>query len=266
MQQAEDFRAESRALAAILAPLPEADFNRSTLFKGWTVDDVIGHLHMFNVGAEKTLRGGAAFRDFFAPILAGMQAGRTLREIQSPWLGGLRGRALFAAWRDTAERTADAYGAADPRSRVQWAGPEMSALSAITARQMETWAHGQAVFDLLGLEREETDRVRNIAHLGVATFGWTFVNRGLPVPDPAPQVRLTGPSGAIWEWNPPQDDNRVDGRAVDFARVVAQTRNLADTGLRVRGATAAAWMAMAQCFAGPVESPPAPGQRRKTGG
>ena len=51
----------------------------------------------------------------------------------------------------------------------------MSARSSITARQMETWALGQEVFDVLGLERVNTDRVRNIAYLGVSTSGWTFM-------------------------------------------------------------------------------------------
>ena len=53
MQQAEDFMAESRALANIREPLTEAEFAAPTLFKGWMIDDVIGHLHMFNVAAEK---------------------------------------------------------------------------------------------------------------------------------------------------------------------------------------------------------------------
>ena len=54
----------------------------------------------------------------------------------------------------------------------------MSARSSITARQMETCAHAQEVFDCLGQYRADTDRIRNIAHLEVNTFGWTFVNRG----------------------------------------------------------------------------------------
>lgn len=259
MQQAEDFREESRALAAVLDPLSNADFDRPTQFKGWTIGDVLGHLHLFNVAATETLAG--RFEAFFAPIAKMLAEGRTLREAQYPWLDGLAGRALFDAWRDTAETTADAYAAADPKTRVQWAGPDMSALSSITARQMETWAHGQEVFDVLGLERVETDRIRNIAHLGVATFGWTHVVRGLPVPDPAPHVRLTAPSGAVWEWNTPQPDNAVTGSAVDFARVVTQVRNVADTGLATRGETAARWMAMAQCFAGAPEAPPPAGAR-----
>lgn len=263
MQQAEDFREESRALAAILDPLEEADFDQPTLFKDWTINDVVGHLHMFNVAARTTLESAGAFQAFFAPIAAGLAQGKTLLETQYPWLDGLKGRALFKAWRAEAECVADAYAAADPKARVQWAGPEMSALSSITARQMETWAHGQEVFDALGLERVEADRIRNIAHLGVATFGWTFLNRGLPVPDPAPHVRLTGPSGAVWEWNDPQPENRIEGRAVDFARVVTQVRNISDTDLRVTGDTARDWMAMAQCFAGLPEDPPAPGARHR---
>ena len=159
---------------------------------------------------------------------------------------------------------ADAYAMADPKQRVKWAGPDMSALSSITARQMETWAHGQAVFDLLGLDRAEADRIRNIAHLGVSTFAWTFVNRKETVPEPAPHVVLTGPSGAVWTWNDEQPGNMVQGSAVEFSQVVTQVRNLADTSLQVDGEAANRWMTQAQCFAGAPVSPPEPGSRYKT--
>lgn len=261
MQQAEDFRQESRALAKVLEPLADAAFDQPTQFKGWTIDDVMGHLHIFNVAAEKTLESETAFAAFFAPIQQALGEGKTLLETQYPWLDGLRGRALFEEWQITAERVADVYAAADPKRRVKWAGPDMSALSSITARQMETWAHGQEVFDVLGVKRQEQDRIRNIAHLGVSTFGWTFVNRRLPVPDPAPYVQLTGPSGVVWEWNAPQDDNVVRGSAVEFAQVVTQVRNVADTQLQAVGAVATDWLAMAQCFAGQPETPPAKGTR-----
>jgi uncharacterized protein (TIGR03084 family) len=117
------------------------------------------------------------------------------------------------------------------------------------------------VFDLLGRERVEQDRLRNIAIMGVNTFGWTFVNRKLPVPETKPYVRLVSPSGAIWEWNSPQERDRVEGSAIEFCRVVTQTRNIADTGLQIVGDMARAWMSMAQCFAGPPVSPPPPGTR-----
>lgn len=81
--------------------------------------------------------------------------------------------------------------------------------------------------------------------------------RGEAAPQPAPHVRLTGPSGAIWEWNQPQPDNAVLGLAVDFARVVTQVRNVADTALVTTGDAARRWMAVAQCFAGLAVAPPA---------
>lgn len=261
MQQAEDFRAESLALADVLERLDGTFYARETLFKNWTTNDVLGHLHMFNVAAQCTLRGAAAFNEFFTPIVKSLGSGQTLLQTQYPWLNGLSGRALFEAWRDGSQRLADAYALADPKQRVKWAGPDMTTLSCISARQMETWAHGQAIFDLLGIERPEADRVRNIAHLGVRTFEWTFKVRGQPVPDVQPYVRLTGPSGAVWEWGPVQPDNAIEGSAVEFARVVTQVRNVADTGLKMTGQTSQRWMAIAQCFAGPREEPPLPGVR-----
>ena len=43
----------------------------------------------------------------------------------------------------------------------------MSVRSSISARLMETWAHGQEVYDVLGVLRVNSDRIRNIAHLGI---------------------------------------------------------------------------------------------------
>ena len=130
-----------------------------------------------------------------------------------------------------------------------------------TARQMETWAHGQAIYDLMGVAQTPTDRLRSVAEIGVRTYGWTFANRQSAVPGSAPHVRLTAPSGAIWEWNDPTPDNAVTGEALAFCQVVTQVRNVADTDLVVTGEPARIWMSLAQCFAGPPENPPAPGTR-----
>jgi uncharacterized protein (TIGR03084 family) len=271
MQQAQDFLDESLTLRGLLGPLRDTPLTHPTLFKSWTVADILGHLHMFNRAATLTATDTPAFNDFLAWFTAGLKAGRTMLDLQDEWLDSLSGRALVEAWRAGAEETARVYAGLDPKARLKWAGPDMSARSCITARQMETWAHGQAVFDLLGVEREEADRIRNIAHLGVSTYGWTFANRGEDPPGPPPHVRLTAPSGAVWEWNAPPEgggeggepDSRVEGTAVDFCRVVTQTRNVADTALRATGEAAERWMAIAQCFAGPPEDPPAPGARHK---
>lgn len=263
LEQAVDFRDESAALHALVEPLPEDAFARPTLFKGWTIDDILGHLHYGNLLALHSLKGAPEFDALRAGMTALRESGLDTPAATARMLGGLRGPSLRAAWRDFCGPMSEAFAAADPKARVRWVGPDMSVRSSITARLMETWSHGQAIFDLLGVDRVDTDRIRNIAVLGVNTFGWTFVNRGEPAPDVKPFVRLTGPSGAIWEWNARSEAERIEGPAVAFCQVVTQTRNVADTSLAVRGPVASRWMAVAQCFAGPARTPPAPGTRHK---
>ena len=107
----------------------------------------------------------------------------------------------------------------------------------------------------------DTDRIKNVVVIGLNTFGWTFKNRKLAVPTGIPYLRLSAPSGEIWEWNPPSEENCIEGSSVEFCQVVTQVRNIADTTLRVVGETATAWMSIAQCFAGPPQDPPEPGTR-----
>ena len=71
-----------------------------------------------------------------------------------------------------------------------------------------------------------------------------------------PCLRLTSPSGEIWSFGEENSTDAIEGKAVEFCRVVTQTRNIADTSLSVIGETAGKWMNIAQCFAGPPEEPP----------
>jgi uncharacterized protein (TIGR03084 family) len=259
IQQAIDFRDESDALFALLEPLRDSDWRRATQFKQWTINDIVAHLHLGNYLADLSLKDTDAFIEFMRG-LASKPGARRLNSTHA-WLDGLSNRDLLDRWREFYREMAERFAVAEPRKRVKWVGPDMSVLSSITARLMETWAHGQAIYDLLGAERGATDRIKNVAVIGINTFGWTFANRGLPVPENRPCVRLTAPSGATWEWNEPDRKNLIEGKAVEFCQVVTQTRNISDTGLKVIGETAKAWMSIAQCFAGPPESPPPPGTR-----
>ena len=261
LHQAIDFRDECAALFEILDPLSGADWSRETQFKHWTIDDVVAHLHIFNVAAGLSLTDESAFTGFMARFNAAMKRGDGHLKFTHAWLDGSRGRELLGRWREGYLEIAGQFAEADPKARVKWAGPEMSVRSSITARLMETWAHGQAVYDLLSKPCVPTERLKNIVVMGVNTFGWTFRNRGLEVPAEVPYLRLTAPSGEIWEWNGPGGDNVIEGQAVEFCQVVTQVRNIADTSLNVKGEVAARWMSMAQCFAGPPEDPPPPGTR-----
>ena len=259
--QPRSFLEESEALYALLASRRESDLALVTQFKDWSIEDVIAHLHLFNRAAEIATRGRDELKAFFAELRKSAAGARDLRAATLARLAPLRGRALLEAWREECRSIATAFDAIDPRSRLPWVGPDMSARSSISARLMETWAHGQAVFDRLGVARVDTDRIRDVAILGVNTFAWTFRNRGLAVPASVPRVRLEAPSGARWEWNAEVESDLVEGTASDFCQVVAQTRALEDTSLRVEGDVARRWMSIAQCFAGPPENPPAAGSR-----
>lgn len=259
MQQAADFGAESAALDAVLDRLAPGDWHRPTGFKSWTPEDILIHLHFWNRAQDLALSDPAQFAAEMAPMRAALDAGRgRLHEAQ---VVRERGPVLRAAWAAYAGEMARRWGEVDPKRRVPWIGPEMSAKSAMSARQMETWAHGLAIWDMLGATRPDDDRIGNIVHLGVAAFGWSFAVQGLPPPPHLPRLELVAPSGALWTYGEAGCPDRIAGPAADFCKVVTQTRNVADTALRVRGPVAQDWMVHAQCFAGPRETPPGPGTR-----
>jgi uncharacterized protein (TIGR03084 family) len=258
VQQAHDFLAESQALSLLLAPLPDAEFTQPTLFKGWTIDNIIRHLHVWNIAADLSLSDEAAFTAFLGEMAQGIRRGR-LPDFEAQYLDGLSGARLLSVWRERYTNMAGRFADTDPKARLKWVGPDMSALSSITARLMETWAHGQAVYDVLGFERTDADRIGNIVRLGVNTYGFTWKNRRMEPPGPMPRLYLSAPSGAVWEYGDGEDF--ITGSAAEFCQVVTQCRNIADTSLKVTGDVAHQWMAVAQCFAGPPQDPPAPGAR-----
>ncbi len=260
MQQAYDFRTESDALHALVASLSDSELTQKTAFKDWTINDVIGHLHIWNIAADLSLRDEDAFKAFFAQVAGSFQKG-SLKEFEREYLGHLTGQALVAQWHADYSHVAKNFADADSKARVVWAGPSMSARSSITARLMETWAHGQEIYDVLGLKRQNGDHIRNIVVLGVNTFGWTYKNRREDVPEQMPHLVLTAPSGAIWTAGEKSGAERIAGLAEEFCQVVTQTRNIADTDLQVTGNVANDWMQKAQCFAGTPVLPPAPGTR-----
>lgn len=261
LKEAYDFRDESEALFNLIKPLSDKDYDRVTLFRDWTINDVLQHLHFFNYVADLTLTDEAGFVQEYKALNELRETSGSLVDATDKRLNGLRGTALRDAWHDYYLEMADRFYAADPKLRLKWVGPSMSARSSISARLMETWSHAQEIYDLLGVERKNDDRIKSIVIMGMNTFGWTFKNRGENIPDNVPHVKLVAPSGDIWEWNSENNSDAIEGQADEFCQVVAQTRNIDDTKLKVTGNVAKSWMAVAQCFAGPPRTPPAPGTR-----
>jgi uncharacterized protein (TIGR03084 family) len=218
------------------------------------VRDQIAHLAYSDVSARLAVTDAEAWRREFL-------VGRADREQRQREAGRSRGPTeLLAWWRESRRAMLDAFRPLDRRARLPWFGPPMSALTFATARLEETWGHGQDVADALGVRRVDTDRLRHVAHLGVLTRGYSFVNQGRPAPTDDVRVELTSPGGETWTWGDASARNRVRGSARGFCLVVTRRRHIADTDLVAEGPVARRWMEIAQAFAGPPGSGRRPGQ------
>ena len=166
-----DLSAESDDLDALVAPLSSQRWAEPTPAPGWTIAHQIAHL----LWTDRVALVAATDPDGFAAIVAQAWQNPTgFVDAGAEELAALPPEEILAEWRSARGALHEALVQVPDGQKIPWFGPPMSAASMATARLMETWAHGQAVYDLLGVERVNTDRIRNIAVLGVNTFGWTF--------------------------------------------------------------------------------------------
>lgn len=250
-----DLRAEHQDLDVLVGGLDEPEWDHDTPAEGWTIRDQISHLTYFDDRAQvaatepdsfRAWRDGGGLAELMASPSADVALGRDMT-----------GTDLLEAWRGGREQLLAALSKLDPKDRVPWFGPDMSVLSKATARLMETWAHGQDVADALGMQRNPTDRLKHIVHIGVRALPYAYTVRKLDVPSEPVRVEVTSPSGEVWTWGPDDATNVVRGNALDLALVVIQRRHRDDTSLAAEGAIADEWLSIAQAFAGP----PGPGRR-----
>jgi uncharacterized protein (TIGR03084 family) len=249
-----DLDAETTALHEIVDPLSDRDWRLATPAPGWTIADQISHLAYFDDAAVTAATDPAEFEaitaaggDVNADTIAARYRYLSRAELRD-WFGRARAGLLAA------------FASLDPSTRVPWFGPPMSVASSVTARLMETWAHGQDIADAIGTSREATGRLRHVAHIGVAALPYSYAAHGLPVPDGPVRVALIAPSGEIWTWGPDDARDRVTGPALDFCLLVTRRRHRADTAMVAVGPVADQWLSIAQSFAGPPGAGRLPGQ------
>ena len=253
----DDLAAEHDALDALVLGLAHRQWLIETPSPGWAIRDQISHLWFFDQRAVMALTDADAFAADIHWLLANggtdasVEPGRSIEPSE-----------LLHRWRSDRRRLIDVASTLDPAARVPWYGPAMAARSFITARLMETWAHGQDVADALGVVRRPSARLRHVAHLGVRARPFSYAINNMTMPAVDVGVRLSGPDGELWEWSLPScamPENLVSGSALDFCLVVTQRRHIADTRLSVVGHAALEWINIAQAFAG------APGSGRQPG-
>ncbi len=248
---AADLVAEHEQLDEIVVPLDDVQWDNQTPAAGWAVRDQISHLAFFDDAGALALEDPDAFVPMSEAasdaLLAGedpmrehLELGRTMSPDD-----------LLGWWQRARERLLVAARRTDPNTRVPWFGPPMGARSFLSARIMETWAHGQDIADTFGIGRQPTDRLRHVAHLGVGARAFSYALRSIDVPDVPVRVALEAPVGGTWEWGPVEAPSSVSGPALDFCLVVTRRRYPSDTDLVIRGDAAFEWMEIAQAFAGP---------------
>lgn len=253
-QLCDDLDAEHEALDRLVAGLSEEQWGWATPADDWAVRDQISHLWFFDQKALLALTDVDAFaRDREQLLAAGVD--------DSPAPGrAMSGADLLAAWRRDRRRLSDTARNVDPTLRVPWYGPSMAARSFITARLMETWAHGVDIADTLGTSPPATARLQHVAHLGVRARPYAYLVNGKDLPEDDVRVEITAPDGTVWTWGDDEATNRVTGTALEFCLVVTQRRHVADTAITAVGDTAREWMGIAQAFAGPAGPGRQPGQ------
>lgn len=255
-----DLRAETASLELLLEPLTPEQWELPTPAEGWAVRDQVSHLAWFDDAARTAVTEPDAFRASLAALVSALTppltSAPTFVDDLVAEYRDLPARELLSWFRAARAGSLEVFARLDPRDRVPWYGPDMSAASLVTARLMETWAHGEDVAEALGVTREPTSRLRHVARLGYRTLAFSFVVRGLPLPAEPVRVELASPGGEPWTAGPEGAADVVRGPMLDFCLVVTQRIHPADTALEITGPTAGTWMEIAQAFAG------APGKGR----
>lgn len=252
-----DFTAECADLDRLIADLDPTGWERDTPAAGWTIAHQIAHLNWTDQVAAVAATDAAEFDRLVQAALP-----KALTFVDEAAEEGAKTPApqLLADWRRDRAALVEALRTVPAGTKLPWFGPPMSPASMVTARLMETWAHGQDVADTLGLTREPTARLRHIAHIGVRTRNFAYLTHGKAAPGEEFRIELAAPDGTPWTWGPEDAAQRVSGPALDFCLAVTQRRHLDDLALEVRGEEALEWLGLAQAFAGPPGSGRTAGQ------
>lgn len=254
----DDLVAESAVLEALLEPLDTDGWRRPTPAAGWSIFDQIVHLAHFDERARRSITAPDEFR---GEARAEAAEGDVVEVSTTAARARHDGPSALRWWLDERRLLVETVRPLDPSTRVPWYGPDMTIASSITARLMETWAHGVDVHDALDIPVVPSPRLRHVAFIGARAFANSFTTQGLAVPAVTVGVQLTDTDGSVWAVGPPDADETVRGSLLDFCLLTTQRRHRDDTDLVASGPNTDHWLSIAQAFAGP----PGTGRLRQEG-
>lgn len=242
-QICDDLEAETEALVAVVGGLSEEQWRAPTVAEGWDSHETVLHLGAADWFAHLTLTDSAAFAENHQRLSSGELS---LNELVGPAVRKMSGNELWQWFLDVRRDMITELRKLDPKQRIAWIGPEIGARSMATGRLMESWTHSHDLADSFGVDYPPTARLRNIAHLGVVTRDFSYVNQGMTPPKEPVRVELTGPDGDLWAWGPEDATDRVTATGYEFCKVLTRRVPLADSQVETEGPLAMEWMKIAQ--------------------
>jgi uncharacterized protein (TIGR03084 family) len=243
-----DLNAERQWVDRIVSECPVEDWALPTPAPRWSIQDQVWHLAYFDAAAARAIREPEAFEEELARASQDIDAYRDEVEEQGRQLTA---KQVLDQWHVHQREFNDTARGGDPKTRVPWYGVDMSLASAVTARIMETWAHGVDIADTLAAPLSVSERLRHVAFLAYRAVPFSFEINGLSPPRNPIRVELDMPAGGRHVLGPADAEDSITGSLLDFCLVAVQRRHWKDTSLVITGSTAQAWIEVAQAFAGP---------------
>ncbi|MDP9494003.1 MAG: maleylpyruvate isomerase family mycothiol-dependent enzyme [Actinomycetota bacterium] len=236
-----DLVAEQQFLDQSLQRIPIKIWDMVTPYKPWTVRDTIAHLADFEELAADSIAGGDRIQRWrTAPDLEALKKEAIKRG------RGMRPQDVIEWWRGGRAKVVEPLSHMGADSRIEWIEGDMSARTFATFRLMETWAHGLDIYATLGLDVEDTSRIRHVCWLGWKTLPHAFKEAGEDY-EPV-RVEVIGPGYAKWVYGPAETNQVIKGSASDWARVAVRRAKPAATRLKYEGEYARKALQVAKAY------------------
>lgn len=251
--------AECDELDALLAGLDDQQWALPTPAPGWTIAHQVAHL-----AATFRMAGLAASDpDGFHDLMRRLDNDFTVNVANalSQYLSDPP-EVLFDRWRAERSTAVKALASVPGDQLVPWLVNPLPPSILAMAGLMEAFAHGQDIADALGIHRTRTDRLKFLVAFAVRTWDFGYLARGEAKPDVEFGFDITAPSGAQWQFGPPEATQRISGPAEDFCLLVTRRRHRDDLAVTAVGPDADHWLDIAQAYRGPAGEGRKPGQFR----
>ena len=238
-----DIEAETEALAGVVDGFTEHQWRAPTVAEGWDSCETILHLGATDWICDLAVSNPAGFAEVRARLANGEVS---VHELVRSETNAKAGNELWRWFLEIRGSMVDALRKTEPNARITWLGPDIGARSLATSRLLETWTHSHDLADTFDVPYPPTDRLRHIAHIGYVTREFSYINRGMSMPDEPVRLELLSPNGESWTWGPSDAEQLVVSTAYEFCKVLTRRLPLRESTVETKGAFATEWMEIAQ--------------------